>query len=154
MSSSALLATHLNANGWLLLPELLAIVALGVLIGVLNGLMIAFTPIQPFIVTLATWSIWDGVAFGVLPIEGGTVSPTLISAISGDILGIPKSVWIVVVLFLLWRWLRSTRFFDDLVAIGSDQRRARGCSESASARRKIQAYAPDRAARGAGRRSG
>ena len=42
--------------------------------------MIAYTPIQPFIVTLATWSIWDGVAFAFLPIEGGTVSPTLISA--------------------------------------------------------------------------
>ena len=73
--SSALLATHLNAKGWLILPEVLAIVALGTLIGVLNGVIIAHTSIQPFIVTLAMWSIWDGVAFGVLPVEGGTVSP-------------------------------------------------------------------------------
>ncbi len=138
--SSALLATHLNAKGWLLLPELLAIVVLGVLIGCLNGLLIAFTPIQPFIVTLAAWSIWDGAAFGVLPIEGGTVSPTLINASSGSVLGVPKSIWIVVVLFLLWRWLRVTRFVEDLVAIGSDQGRARLLGVPI-AKRKIQAYA-------------
>jgi len=138
--SSALLATHLNARGWLLLPELLAIVALGVLIGCLNGLMIAFTPIQPFIVTLATWSIWDGVAFGVLPIEGGTVSPTLVKAASGGFLRVPKSVWVVVLLLLLWRWLRATRFIGDLVAIGSDESRARLLGVRIG-RRKLQAYA-------------
>jgi ribose transport system permease protein len=138
--SSALLATQLNATGWLLLPELLAIVALGVAIGCLNGLMIAFTPIQPFIITLATWSIWDGVAFGILPIEGGTVSPTLIKAVSGGYLGVPKSVWIVVLLLLLWRWLRSTRFIEDLVAIGSDESRARLLGVRIGTR-KIQCYA-------------
>jgi ribose transport system permease protein len=138
--SSALLATHLNATGWLIVPELLVIVALGVGIGVLNGLIISFTPIQPFIVTLATWSIWDGVAFAFLPIEGGTVSPTLISASAGDILGVPKSVWIVVVLFLLWRWLKPTRFVGDLVAIGSDEGRARLLGVPIG-KRKIQAYA-------------
>ena len=138
--SSALLATHLNARGWLLLPELLTIVVLGLLIGCLNGLIIAFTPIQPFIVTLATWSIWDGVAFGFLPIEGGTVSPTLINASSGGWLGVPKSVWIVVGLFVLWYWLRATRFIEDIVAIGSDENRARLLGVRV-ARRKIQAYA-------------
>lgn len=55
---SALLATHLNAKGWLIVPEVLAIVLLGTLIGVLNGVIIAYTSIQPFIVTLAMWSIW------------------------------------------------------------------------------------------------
>jgi ribose transport system permease protein len=138
--SSALLATHLSAKGWLILPELLLIVLLGLLVGCINGLMIAFTPIQPFIVTLATWSIWDGVAFAVLPIEGGNVSPTLIRSASGGLLGVPKSVWIVLALFLVWRWLRATRFAHDLVAIGSDEGRARLLGVPI-AKRKIQAYA-------------
>ncbi len=138
--SSALLATHLAATGWLLLPELLLVVALGVAIGLLNGAIIAFTPIQPFIVTLATWSIWDGVAFAILPVEGGTVSPTLISAVSGSFFGVPKSVWIVIALLLLWRWLRSTRLVDDLVAIGSDENRARLLGVR-TGRRKLQVYA-------------
>jgi ribose transport system permease protein len=138
--SSALLATHLAAKGWLLLPELLAIVAIGVAIGCLNGLAIAYTPIQPFIVTLAVWSIWDGVAFAFLPVEGGTVSPTLIRAVSGSYFGVPKSVWIVIALLLLWRWLRATRFLGDLVAIGSDENRARLLGVRV-ATRKIEAYA-------------
>lgn len=137
---SALLATHLNAKGWSIVPELLGIVALGVVIGVINGVVIAYTSIQPFIVTLATWSIWDGVAFGVLPVEGGTVSQSLINATNGDILGIPKSVWIVFVLLLIWRWLRSTRFLEDLIAIGSDESRARLLGVRISLR-KIEAYA-------------
>jgi len=137
---SALMATHLNAKGWTIVPELLAIVALGVVIGIVNGLVIAYTSIQPFIVTLATWSIWDGVAFGVLPVEGGKVSQTLINAASGDILGLPKSVWIVLLLLAIWRWLRATRFLDDLIAIGSDETRARLLGVRIS-RRKIQAYA-------------
>ena len=139
--SSALLATHLNATGWLILPEVLAIVALGVLIGCLNGLMIAFTPIQPFIVTLATWSIWDGVAFGILPIEGGTVSPTLINAGLGRHsrraqVGLDRRRCSS----SLWRWLRATRFIDDLVAIGSDESRARLLGVRIG-KRKIQCYA-------------
>jgi ribose transport system permease protein len=138
--SSALLATHLNAKGWLILPELLAIVVLGTLVGCLNGVVIAYTSIQPFIVTLATWSIWGGIAFGVLPIQGGVVSPTLISAASGNILGLPESLWIVVLLLLLWRWLRATRLAGDLVAIGSDETRALLLGVRI-AKRKIQAYA-------------
>jgi ribose transport system permease protein len=139
-AGSALLATHLNAQGWAFVPELLAIVVLGGLIGCLNGMIIAYTSIQPFIVTLATWSIWDGVAFGVLPVEGGKVSPTLINATSGNIVGLPKSVWIVALLLLVWRWIRSTRFLDDLVAIGSDETRARLLGVRIP-RRKVQAYA-------------
>jgi ribose transport system permease protein len=137
---SALMATHLNAKGWAVLPEVLAIVVLGTLIGVLNGVIIAKTAIQPFIVTLAMWSIWDGAAFGILPVEGGQVSQTLTNATNGDIIGIPKSVWIVVVLLLVWRWLRQTRLLGDLVAIGSDETRARLLGVRID-RRKIEAYA-------------
>jgi ribose transport system permease protein len=137
---SALLATHLNATGWLIVPEVLVIVALGTAIGVLNGVIIARTSIQPFIVTLAMWSIWDGAAFGILPVEGGKVSQTLTNATNGDILGIPKSVWIVVVMLLAWRWLRQTRLLGDLVAIGSDENRARLLGVRIG-RRKIEAYA-------------
>jgi ribose transport system permease protein len=138
--SSALLATHLNANGPLLILDVLAIVGVGVGVGVVNGLLISRTAIQPFIVTLATWSIWGGVAYAILPIEGGTVSTSLISALSGTLVGIPKSVLAVAALFLLWIWIRPTRFMADLVAIGSDEDRARLLGVRI-ARRKIEAYA-------------
>ena len=89
---SALLATHLTAEGGLLILELLGIVALAVCIGALNGILISTARLQPFIVTLATWSIWGGVAFWLLPVEGGTPSPDLVSSVLGNVLGVPKSV--------------------------------------------------------------
>ncbi len=136
---TALLATHLNAKGPLIGLEVLAVIAIGVIIGWLNGLMIVLTGMQPFIVTLATWSIADGIAFAVLPIEGGTVSPTLINALSGAILGIPKSVLIVVGLFGLWFVVRRTRFIRDIVAIGSDESRSNLLGVPVR-RQKVRAY--------------
>ncbi len=138
--ASALLATHLNAGGGLMILDLLAILALAVLVGALNGALIAYTRLQPFIVTLATWSIWGGVAFAILEVEGGAPAPGLISAVQGNIAGVPKSVWAVLLLFAVWRWLRPTRFITDLTAIGSDEGRARLMGVHI-VRRKIQAYA-------------
>jgi ribose transport system permease protein len=137
---SALLATHLDAGGGLLVLELLGIVVLAVVIGTLNGILISIAHLQPFIVTLATWSIWGGVAFWLLPVEGGTPSTHLVSWVLGDLLGVPKSVWAVVLLFLLWYWLRPTRLITDLIAIGSDEERARLLGVHLG-RRKLQAYA-------------
>jgi ribose transport system permease protein len=137
---SALLATHLDRGGPLIVLELLALVLLATVLGSLNGVIIARTGLQPFIVTLATWSIWGGVAFAVLPVEGGTPPNGLINAVLGSIAGVPKSVLVVAVLFLLWFWLRPTRFITDLTAIGSDEDRARLLGVHV-ARRKVQAYA-------------
>lgn len=137
---SALLATHLNTNGAFLVVELLGIVAMGIAIGTLNGFVITVTRIQPFIVTLATWSIWGGVAFAILPIDGGTVSTSLVSALTHSVLGIPLSICVMAALFILWRVLRPTRFVGDLIAIGSDEGRAHLLGVRI-ARRKIQAYA-------------
>lgn len=138
--TSALLATHLNAKGPFVILEVLGIIVMGVLIGCLNGATIVLTGMQPFIVTLATWQIWDGVAFAVLPIEGGKVSTTLVSALSGSTLGVPKSVWFTALLFVLWAVMRRSRFVRDLIAIGSDEARARLLGVPIRLR-KIQAYA-------------
>jgi ribose transport system permease protein len=138
--TTAILATegHFSTAGLVL--ELLALVVLGLLLGVLNGAMIAYTGLQPFIVTLAAWSIWDGVALAILPVEGGNVPVKLTNAVLGNVAGIPKSVWLVALLFVAWSWLRDTRFIRDLKAIGSDEGRARLLGVRLAAR-KIQTYA-------------
>ena len=38
-----------------------------------NSLIITALQIQPFVVTLATWSIAEGIAMTILPADGGTV---------------------------------------------------------------------------------
>jgi len=137
--TTAILATHGQYSGAGLILEIAIVILLGAALGSLNGIVIATTRLQPFIVTLATWSIWDGVALKVLPTEGGTPPAQLSTAVAGSILGIPKSVWGVVLLFLLWMWLRNTRFVMDLKAIGSDEGRARLIGMPL-VRRKVQVY--------------
>src|SRR4051794_16585919 len=44
----------------------IVILPLGFLIGTLNGLLISLLKLQPFLVTLATWSILNGVAMIIL----------------------------------------------------------------------------------------
>lgn len=138
--STAILATRGNLSGPSLILELLTVVGFGVLAGCLNGIAVGVTRLQPFIVTLATWSIWGGVAFRILPVEGGTVPTQLTNALLGNLLGVPKSVWLVALLFLVWIWLRHTRFIVDVMAIGSDEARARLTGVHV-VRRKIETYA-------------
>ncbi len=137
--TNCILATHGQYTGGGLIIELAVIVALGAALGSLNGIIIATTRLQPFIVTLATWSIWDGVALKVLPIEGGVPPTQLITDPAGAFLGIPKSVWGLAALLVLWFWLRDTRFVQDLRAIGSDEGRSR-LTGVRLIRRRVQVY--------------
>jgi ribose transport system permease protein len=138
--TTAILATSGHAAGATLVLEVVGLILLGVLLGSVNGAMIAYTRLQPFIVTLAAWSIWDGVALAILPVEGGNVPTGLTNAALGSVAGIPKSVWLVALLFVAWVWLRETRLIRDLRAIGSDEGRARLLGVHLVSR-KLQTYA-------------
>jgi ribose transport system permease protein len=139
-TATALLATRFHGSNLALIGELLGIVGLGVLGGAFNGVVIARSSLQPFIVTLSTWSIWGGIAILLLPQEGGSVSPQLTSWLTGAVGGVPKSVIGIALLLLLWIWLRWTRLVLDLKALGSDLRRAE-LAGVPIVRRTIQTYA-------------
>lgn len=104
----------------------------------LNGVLIANLKLQPFLVTLATWTIGGGVAFAVLPVEGGTPSASLIGALRGSFAGIPVGAIVLAALFLAWFWVRRSLLFIDLVAI-SDEGRAWLTGVRVN-RRKVHAY--------------
>jgi ribose transport system permease protein len=137
--TTAVIATHGNTSGMALIAEIVILVLLGGLLGALNGTIIATTGLQPFIVTLATWSILDGIALRVLPLSGGASPTQLANGIIGSFLGIPISVWGIILLFLIWFWVRNTRFMTDMRAIGSDEGRARLTGVHIT-RRKIEVY--------------
>lgn len=121
--ASCLLATRAGSGASLLL-WLAIIVGVGALGGVVNGLLVALTPLQPFVITLATWSILGGLALWVLDAPGGHVSGTLVNLPIGNFLLVPRTIWFLAVLVLVWSYLRRTPMGVRVYALGSDPDRA------------------------------
>jgi len=105
-----------------------------------NGILISTARLQPFIVTLATWSIWGGVAFWLLPVEGGTPSTDLGLVGARSLprrpqVGLGRRAALPALVLA-----EADPLITDLIAIGSDEERARLLGVHL-ARRKLQAYA-------------
>jgi ribose transport system permease protein len=101
-----------------------AILAIGLLVGMANGLIISALRLQPFLVTLATWSILSGAALLILPTDGGSLPSGWMAFGNGSFLGLSSSVWILIVLFLFWLWFRKTRLGFTIRATGSSEKSA------------------------------
>jgi len=101
--------------------------ALGALIGFVNGFVVAKLGINALITTLATMQIVRGLAY--ITTGGNTVSVSLESFFElgmGAILGVPIPVWIMVICFVIFGFLLSrTTFGRNTLAIGGNNEAAR-----------------------------
>ena len=97
---------------------------IGVVGGSLNGLMITKLRMQPWIVTLGTWQIFDGIALLILRYDGGSPAWGFTSTIMHRWGKIPVSLIFIILLILMWQWIKRTRFGTALFAIGLDPSRA------------------------------
>jgi ribose transport system permease protein len=103
------------------------VLLLGIVLGFINGIFSTYGKIPSFIVTLATMSIYRGLAF---LITNGTpifsVSPKLEPIFYGKLLGIPFPFYYVVVLYSLAAvFLRSTVPGRAIYAVGGNEAAAR-----------------------------
>jgi ribose transport system permease protein len=123
--ATAIAATQMNdAAGSIVLWSLI-ILLVGFAAGVINGLIVTYMRVTPFIATLATWSVWGGIALFVLPKEGGSSPRPLKQFVQKfGFLGLPKSLWILVLLIVAWLLLRRTRFITRVYAVGSNRNSA------------------------------
>lgn len=100
------------------------VLALGALVGVVNGLIITLGKLQPFVVTLATWSILEGCALTVLPAETSGVPKSWVDLEHAMPWGIGVPVMLLVALIVLWAWFGRTRIYNAIRAAGSNERSA------------------------------
>ncbi|WP_354570241.1 ABC transporter permease [Glaciihabitans sp. UYNi722] len=89
---------------------------LGALVGLVNGLIVAFVRIQPIVVTLGTYLVCAGLSPIIAPTPGGTI-PDWLATLAG-----PLSIVPIVVAGLLWWGFRQMPLYEHLMAYGGDER--------------------------------
>jgi ribose transport system permease protein len=100
------------------------IVLIGFGAGVVNGLLISALRLQPFLVTLATWSILGGTALTILPSDGGRLPGWWVTFGNDMFYGLATSVWLLLLLLAFWFWFRATRLGVAIRATGSNEKSA------------------------------
>ncbi|MET3934744.1 ABC transporter permease [Arthrobacter sp. OAP107] len=125
-SASAVVGSLYQA--WGLPAVLVAALLTGVFFGVVNGIGVSFSNLQPFIVTLATMTMAKGVAFELtnaspLPVT----APGLSWFSTGLVLGIPVPIVILAVVVIVGQLgLSGTTFGRSLYAVGGNEEAAYG----------------------------
>jgi ribose transport system permease protein len=116
------LLPHGLGGAWTSVPLLLA---LGVGVGVVNGVLVAYGRLQPVVVTLGTYLVLSGLALVVMPQPIGNV-PHWIDYLSGAWLGgyAPRSLLLVLLAAAIWFALRRRGAVGLVLAVGSDDRAA------------------------------
>ena len=97
-------------------------IAVGMGVGAFNGFFVGFLRLQPIVVTLSTMFIVQGGTLLVMEKPGGFIAPTLGNFYMGDAIRglLPAPVVLLVVVLLLWTWLKRTPYGIALYAVGSD----------------------------------
>ena len=101
----------------------LIIFLLGILIGVINGLLVAFLKVPPVVVTLGMMTALSGVTLVYtkgFP-RGGAHKVLMEFMSTSEVIGVPTVVlmWVVVTL-IMWFILRLTKFGREIYAVGSN----------------------------------
>ena len=103
------------ASPFVIVPAALAV---GAAVGAANGFMATILRIQPIVATLGTYLILAGVTLTILPAPIGP-APAWLKAMAGPISAVP-----LMTIFVIWWLVRQTPYYDQLMAVGSDDRAA------------------------------
>ncbi|KQS75291.1 ribose ABC transporter permease [Rhizobium sp. Leaf384] len=138
---SAVITATLLLAGTPIPLAILAGLCIGVLCGFINGVLVAYVGLQPFIVTLGTLSTYRALALiytGGNPVLG--IPPGFRQIFNGALFGIPTPILIVaIVAVAAWVLLTKTPIGEYLMAVGGNEEAAYVAGVPI-ARTKITAY--------------
>jgi ribose/xylose/arabinose/galactoside ABC-type transport system permease subunit len=126
MALTNTIASHvMTGSGLEIALGALLVLAAGAACGLVNGALVVFGRLQPIVVTLASSSIFVGLALILRPTPGGQIDYDLADAMTLDVLGMPTALLITAaVIGLFWIPLRRTGLGLGLYAIGSSEQAA------------------------------
>lgn len=120
--ANVVMATQVGEGATGALYGLLMVVAIGLLVGAVNGFLTAYVGLQSIASTLGTMIICSGVALVILDAPGGTV-PDFVSYDLMDVLwdSVPVTGLIALLVLGLWLVIRRTDLATALYAVGADE---------------------------------
>ncbi|MET7571140.1 ABC transporter permease [Streptomyces sp. NPDC005492] len=132
---------QLLAHGHSTAFTVVAALVLATLIGLVNGVVVTFTNVAPFVATLATATLLDGVALLVLDSVSVSIGTKMFALGNNKILGVPYLLVVaILVLVATALVMRFTVFGRDAFAIGGNEHVARLSGINVTAR-KLSLYA-------------
>ncbi|WP_246642031.1 ABC transporter permease subunit [Paraburkholderia edwinii] len=128
LAVSAVLGMQLSLMGGLAAWSIPVFIFSGLVMGAMNGVMVAFLDINPFVVTLGTMTAFRGAAY--LLSNGTTVLNNTIPSFewigNDDFLHVPWLIWIAVLVVLVsWVILRKTVLGIHIYSVGGSPQAAR-----------------------------
>lgn len=129
LALSSALSAGLIASGVPVPIAIVLAVGLGALFGMLNGLLVAYGRLAPFIVTLATMTIFRGATLVYTngnPVTKGLTDSFLFQFLGqGYVVGIPFPVILMAIVFvLLYVLLHKTAFGKSVYSLGGNEKAA------------------------------
>lgn len=98
---------------------------MGLVVGLANGLGVAVAGVHPLIMTLASMTFLQGLAYVVLPIPGGQIAPGLGRLATGTAAGLPLPLlWCALCMAVVAVLLHRTRWGLHGFAVGAQARSA------------------------------
>ena len=123
--SSALLASMITSG---MNPEMAVVCAagIGLVLGAVNGVIVAYGKVAPFIATLATMTIYRGATLVYTngnPISGLTDAPIFTGLGQGDVMGVPvPAILMFIAFFILLFVLNKTPLGRQTYAVGGNEK--------------------------------
>ncbi len=100
-----------------------AVLLVGCACGAVNALIVILGRLQPIVATIATGSVYYGVALALRPVPGGDVNGSLASALTGQLFGVvPSSLMLLAFLVVVvWLPFRGSTIGRAVYAVGSSE---------------------------------
>jgi ribose transport system permease protein len=87
----------------------LAVLAVGLLCGAINGAIVIYGRLQPIVATIATGAVYYGIGLLLRPFPGGSVNEDLADALTGRVFDVVPASMVVLLAVVLVIWVPFSR---------------------------------------------
>ncbi|UVK46187.1 ABC transporter permease [Mesorhizobium sp. AR07] len=87
----------------------IAVLAVGILCGAINGAIVIYGRLQPIVATIATGAVYYGIGLLLRPFPGGSVNEDLADALTGRVFGVVPASFVVLLVIVLVIWVPFSR---------------------------------------------